>query len=167
MFAWLAAVLLPVLPVVPVRPVPNRWKTSALKTSANWRDFNFAALTRFLEEMEETYVAFSRVDVVVDVNEGNSYQERVRQWRSSHSAAARVHVHVTAHLLSHPFRLAWVHREHMASAIEQYDWFMSAEADGRGRRRPWQAILHGVIFGLGNGFNCINLFIIALWVVLR
>ena len=104
-------------------------KTSALKTSANWRDFNFAALTRFLEEMEETYVAFSRVDVVVDVNEGNSYQERVRQWRSSHSTAARVHVRVAAHLLSHPFRLAWVHREHMASAIEQYDWFMSAEAD--------------------------------------
>ncbi len=133
-------------------------RTAAVKTSAAWRVFNFNAVVRLLNEMECTYVAFSRVDAVIDVNEGHAYQEALRRWRASACAVSsapptpasaagavatvaagssssafagfgRVAVRVAAHKLAHPFRLAWVHREHMGAELERYDWFLSVEGD--------------------------------------
>ena len=110
-------------------------KTSALKTSAFWRDFNFKAVVRLLEEMESTYDAFKRVDVVVDVNEEHSYRDRLLDWRgarhasSREASSSRVRIAIAAHRLTHPFQLAWKHREHMAASLDRYDWFLSAEAD--------------------------------------
>ena len=101
------------------------------KASSSWRDFAFEAVRRSLAEMEDTYVAFRRVDVVVDVNEDNAYQERLARWERE-VAAKRVSLRVESHpksRLRHPFRLAWVHREHMSARVEQYDWFLLVEAD--------------------------------------
>jgi hypothetical protein len=112
-------------------------RTSALKTSSSWRDFCFNAVVRTLSEMVDSYEMFRAVDVVVDVNEQNQYQQRLRAWISNHThrrhhlaePSRRVRVMIAAHQLSHPFRLAWVHREHMATRLSQYDWFMSVEGD--------------------------------------
>ena len=86
-----------------------------------------------LEEMESSYTPFLRVDVVLDVNEGNAFQERLLHWpRSRMPPASRVTVRVDSHAkakMDHPFRLAWMHRAHMASKVDSYDWFLSAEAD--------------------------------------
>lgn len=112
-------------------------RTSAVKTSAPWRDFSFGAVLRLLGEMTDSYEMFRVVDIVVDVNEHNEYQQRLHEWIDNHThrrirqvnAARRVRISVAAHKLSHPFRLAWVHREHMASRLAQYDWFMCVEGD--------------------------------------
>lgn len=140
-------------------------KTAAVKTSAAWREFNYHAVVRLLDEMECSYDAFSHVAAVVDVNEGHSFQERLQSWRggacggsgagrggdagassisassaassspSSSSATASARpgrvrsVSVVAHKLTHPFRLAWAHREHMVASLESYDWFLSVEGD--------------------------------------
>ena len=104
----------------------------SLKSSSGWRDFCFGAVAQMLEEMESAY-PFARIDVVMDVNEGNAYQQRLRDWPHRRSPpASRVSVRVEEHAkskLSHPFRLAWMHRTHMGSQVEAYDWFLSAEAD--------------------------------------
>ena len=42
--------------------------------------------------------------------------------------SVRVDEHAHAKL-DHPFRLAWMHRSHMGSSVESYDWFLSSEAD--------------------------------------
>ena len=109
-------------------------KTSALKTSTNWREFNFFAVLRLLDEMECRYVAFGKVDVTIDVNDANAYQHRLPEWRSFRKDACgttmRVNVSIAVHrALSHPFRLAWAHREHMLAMLEEYDWFLSLEGD--------------------------------------
>ena len=133
-------------------------RTSAVKTSAAWRDFNFNAVVRLLDEMECAYDSFAMIEAVVDVNEGHAYQDRLRQWRASacpvaaapatstsaaralaaadghassppSSSRGRVAVRVAAHTLAHPFRLAWAHREHMAAELEKFDWFLSVEGD--------------------------------------
>jgi len=107
--------------------------SKSLKGSSGWRDFCFGAVVRMLEEMESAYTAFGRIDVVMDVNEGNGYQDQLREWPHRRSPpASRVTVRIDEHAkakLSHPFRLAWMHREHMGSSVESYDWFLSAEAD--------------------------------------
>ena len=106
--------------------------STSLKSSSGWRDFCFGAVVQMLEEMESSY-PFQRVDVVVDVNEGNAYQERLREWARRRSpSASRVSVRVDEHArakLDHPFRLAWMHRIHMGKSVDTYDWFLSAEAD--------------------------------------
>ena len=105
-------------------------RTSTLKTSAYWRDFNFNAVIRLLDEMDRAYTDFASIDAVIDVNEDNAYRKRLRDWRSSSSSSERrVDVTVAPHQLSHPFQLAWKHRDHMAAVLERYDWFLSAEAD--------------------------------------
>ena len=46
--------------------------------------------------------------------------------------ASRLSVRVDEHdksKLTHPFRLAWMHRIHIAKKIDEYDWFMSIEGD--------------------------------------
>ena len=107
--------------------------SSSLKGSSSWRDFTFGAVVQMLEEMETAYSAFSHIDVVMDVNQGNAYQERLREWpHRREPAASRVSVRVDEHAkskLSHPFRLAWMHREHMGSSVDSYDWFLCVEAD--------------------------------------
>lgn len=121
-------------------------RTAAVKTSATWREFNFQAVVRMLNEMACAYEMFSHIDVVIDVNEGHSFLERLRRWRADACDGGRLHQHqqrlrgdvaasrvaslsVVAHQLKHPFLLAWAHREHVAANIEQYDWFLSAEGD--------------------------------------
>lgn len=107
------------------------------KTTASWRDFAFGAVTRMLDEMEAEYHPFRRVHVVVDVNEENGYRARLERWSPTAGAAGtggapRVSVRVDAHAASsmrHPFYLAWMHRAHMASQLERYEWFLSLEAD--------------------------------------
>jgi hypothetical protein len=107
--------------------------SSSLKSSSGWREFCFGALVQQLEEIESAYVHFRRVDVVVDVNEGNAFQEQLLAWPLARSPpATRVTIRIDVHpraKLSHPFRLAWMHRAHMGSKVEAYDWFFSAESD--------------------------------------
>ena len=38
-------------------------------------------------------------------------------------------VRVAEHSLNHPFQLAWMHRKHMRTQLERYDWFLSVEGD--------------------------------------
>ena len=110
----------------------NPGSSQALKLSKGWRDFCFDAIVQQFEEMERGYVAFRRVDVVVD---------KRRPWlrRMSPSLAGislangikglvRVDVHQRS-TLTHPFRLAWMHRAQMESKLDAYDWFMSIEGD--------------------------------------
>jgi hypothetical protein len=107
--------------------------SKSLKGSSGWREFCFGAVVQMLEEMESSYTPFLRVDVVLDVNDGNAFQERLLHWpRSRMPPASRVTVRVDSHAkakMDHPFRLAWMHRAHMASKVDSYDWFLSAEAD--------------------------------------
>ena len=107
--------------------------STKLKSSSSWRDFSFDALVQMLEEMESAYSVFARIDVVIDVNEGNAYKDRVRDWPHRRSPpASRVRVRIEEHpnsKLDHPFRLAWMHRGHMGTSVNEYDWFLSAEAD--------------------------------------
>jgi hypothetical protein len=111
----------------------NPGSSQALKLSAGWRDFCFAAIVRQLEEMEVAYTPFRRIDVVMDVNEGNAYIDRLKRWPLARSPpASRITLRVDEHMrskLNHPFRLAWMHRAHMAANAGAYDWFMCAEAD--------------------------------------
>lgn len=111
----------------------NPGSSQALKLSKGWRDFCFDAIVQQFEEMERGYVAFRRVDVVVDANEGHGYVERLRRWPESRwPTASRVSVRVDVHqrsTLTHPFRLAWMHRAQMESKLDAYDWFMSIEGD--------------------------------------
>ena len=83
-------------------------RTSALKTSVFWRDFNFNAVVRLLDEMDRAYTDFERIDAVVDVNEDNAYRTRLQDWRGwSSTSVRRVEVTVATHKLPHPFMLAW------------------------------------------------------------
>lgn len=111
--------------------------TFASKATSAWRDFAFGSVCRMLDEMEDEYAPFRRVDVVVDVNAENAYRARLERWTPSRGAAGRrgaprVSLRVAAHeraAMRHPFFLAWMHRAHMAAALERYDWFLSLEAD--------------------------------------
>lgn len=105
--------------------------STSLKSSTGWRDFCFGAVAQMLDEIESGYSSFRRVHVVIDVNEGNEYQEKLRAWPLRRSPpASRVSIRVEEHSkLSHPFRLAWMHRTNMGNSIESYDWFLYAEAD--------------------------------------
>lgn len=101
-----------------------------LKSSSLWRNFTFAAVTRLLKEMDERYTMFERVDVVVDVNSLNSFQNQLRSWAATSLSAQRVVLQVAVHHnLSHPYRTTWAHRAHVASHIHAYDWFLYTEAD--------------------------------------
>ena len=112
---------------------PTSGASTSLKSSSSWRDFCFGAVVQLLEEMESAYTFFHSIDAVVDVNEGNAYQNRLRKWPHRRAPrASRVSVRIDEHArakMSHPFRLAWMHRAHMANQVESYDWFLSAEAD--------------------------------------
>ena len=105
------------------------------KGSLSWRDFAFDSVRRSLQEMESAsagYSAFSRIDAVVDCNEENAYQERLRRWRADRPDGSRLSVRVASHArdaMRHPFALAWMHRAHVAASLEQYDWFLNTEAD--------------------------------------
>lgn len=105
----------------------------AYKAGLAWRNYCFSAVLRLLEEMEAAYTPFKRIDVVVDTNEGNAYAEQLLSWQATRtSSPSRVTVQVAVHerrKLSHPFQLAWMHRESMTRLLEAYDWFMSVEAD--------------------------------------
>lgn len=112
----------------------NPGSSQAMKLSTGWRDFCYVAIVKLFEEMETRYTAFGRVDVVVDVNQGHGYVDHLRRWPISRLpvAASRVTVRVDVHQkseLSHPFRLAWMHRAHMTAKLDAYDWFMSIEGD--------------------------------------
>ena len=112
----------------------NLGSSPSLKTSGTWRWFCYEAVLKQLEEMEVFYTPFSRIDVVVDANENHGFIDQLRSWPQSRlpSPAKRVSVRVDAHQrrkLSHPFQLAWMHRQRMAEQLNVYDWFMSLEGD--------------------------------------
>lgn len=89
------------------------------------------AAVRQLYEFEKLYVAFRRVDVVYDVNDGHGFVQELLAWPKA-NAATRLTVSVDVHPrknMSHPFQLAWKHRADMAVKIRQYDWFLAAESD--------------------------------------
>lgn len=92
----------------------------------------------------ETYDAFDRVDVTIDVNGGNPYASRLRGWQPAtpNVTGGRVRVRVAEHGdLSHPFRLTWAHRQPMQARLDDYDWFLYAEGDVLVTRRAMAAQL--------------------------
>lgn len=100
------------------------------KSSPEWREFNCRAVIEQLHEMEHKYTLFRRIDVIVDVNEGNRFAQRLPYRTSDAAEGSRVHLQVDVHKnLSHPFRLAWAHRAHVEAHAEAYDWCMYTEAD--------------------------------------
>ena len=103
----------------------NSNSTSAIE----WVNYNSVLAT--LEEMETGYTAFQRIDVTVDSNPTNAFVRPLRRWAIERQLR-RVRLRVSLHArLPHPFRLAWVHREHMERAVlsGRYDWFLYTEAD--------------------------------------
>jgi len=108
--------------------IPHNW-IILRKSSRTWRDHVFSLLTANLQAIDSGYARlFSSVDVVVDVNDGNAYADRLRNV-AARLRFARVVVH-SHEELDTPFHLAWTpHRKHMTSRLSDYDWFMYTEED--------------------------------------
>lgn len=73
---------------------------------------------------------FSTVDIVVDTNSEISKQ-----------VCIKIDPEITCLVydnLDHPFHLTWVHRDHMAARLNEYDFFMYVEDD---IYIPWKAVV--------------------------
>lgn len=112
-------------------PVPHN--ETLLKTGRVWREHVFECLLASLLEFDRRYSElFSRVDVVVDCNTKNGFLDQLRTFGQRNLTFVNLEVRV--HVVDVPrlaFRLAWMHREHMERALEQYDWFLYAEVGVR------------------------------------
>ena len=112
-------------------PVPHN--ETLLKTGRVWREHVFECLLASLLEFDRRYSElFSRVDVVVDCNTKNGFLDQLRTFGQRNLTFVNLEVRV--HAVDVPrlaFRLAWMHREHMERALEQYDWFLYAEVGVR------------------------------------
>ena len=98
------------------------------KNSTMWRNHTYHTLLASLLEMESYFSTFSRVHVVVDVNEENGFIEQLRKFGQQLSRV-ELEVQPVSLPLHQPHSLAWVHRAAMRARLASYDWFLYREDD--------------------------------------